>query len=139
MRGAPLLVLLMLLVANARHVTESAPPPPPPSSSFPCRSNLPYDFRSIDRFTDNMCAQCLWYMAGSEAPWHRFEAVHQWHVVYNASDTVNVLLCAPDCRPFHYEDLKLASQTLNHTIGSELRSTYYLVSASPRPKPVFGR
>ena len=96
-------------------------------SPFACRSNLHYDFGNIDRLTDNMCAQCLWYMAGSEAPWYHFEQVHKWHVVYNYSDSVNVLLCKPECRPFLFDDLKLALSLSNHSIGSEFKSAYYLV------------
>lgn len=79
-----------------------------------------------------MCAQCLWYMAGSEAPWHNFEQVHQWHVIYNYSDSINVLLCNPQCHPFRYEDLKEVDEeglivNANHSIGSEFKSEYYLV------------
>lgn len=92
---------------------------------FPCRSNLAYDFGNIDRFTDNMCAQCLWYMAGSEAPWQRFDQVNQWNVIYNHNDSVNVLLCKSDgCSPFGYDDLKSSEK---NSIANEFKSTYYLV------------
>ena len=72
-----------------------------------------------------MCAQCLWYMAGSEAPWNNFEMVHQWTMSYNYSDTINVMLCQQHdkCNPFTFEHLL----DTNHSIVKEFKSTYYLV------------
>ena len=91
---------------------------------FVCRSNLHYDFRNIDRFTDNMCAQCVWFMAADEEPWQDSESVHQWRVEYNFSATVNVMLCTPNCTEFNYKQLY---DSENYVV-KQFRSTYYLVT-----------
>mgnify|MGYP006887433570 CR=1 FL=1 len=100
-----------------------SPSPSTMMDRFPCKSNLFYDFRNIDRFMDNMCAQCLWYMAGSEGPWINFDSVHKWKVIYNYSDQINVLLCNPNCTEFKYETLKQP----NNSIQKELKSEFYMV------------
>ncbi|KAH7642396.1 7 transmembrane receptor -like protein 3 [Dermatophagoides farinae] len=69
-----------------------------------------------------MCAQCLWYMAGSEGPWINFDSVHKWKVIYNYSDQINVLLCNPNCTEFKYETLKQP----NNSIQKELKSEFYM-------------
>lgn len=93
------------------------------TSKFPCKSNQYYDFLNIDRFTDNMCAQCLWYMTGSHTPWINFTTTENWHFKYNYSNTINVVICNPNCTEFKYEHLKEP----NNWIFKELRSNFYRV------------
>ncbi|XP_027198602.2 calcitonin gene-related peptide type 1 receptor-like [Dermatophagoides pteronyssinus] len=121
--------ILILLLSFTSSILSSTTSSSSSSSSslsmmdrFPCQSNLFYDFRNIDRFMDNMCAQCLWYMAGSESPWIDFDSVNKWQVIYNYSDQINVLLCNPNCTEFTYEILKRP----NNSIQKELKSEFYM-------------
>lgn len=97
-------------------------------NSLSCHNNLNINFATLDRFTDNMCAQCLWFMAGSEAPWLNPLAVTQWQVKYNYSHSVNVMLCTPNCTSFHYDQLKnlKPEEYASDLIVSQLTSTKYL-------------
>lgn len=103
------------------------------ATAFHCRSNLALNFKTIDRFTDNMCAQCLWYMAGSETPWTNFENVNRWVVKYNFSESISVVVCTPTCHPFTYQALNdVAKARSEHNMTTEIikafKSLYYLVS-----------
>ncbi|KPM12082.1 7 transmembrane receptor (Secretin family)-like protein 3 [Sarcoptes scabiei] len=95
------------------------------STEFPCLSNLKYDFIDIDRFTDNMCAQCLWFMAGNKTPWIDFNRVIRWRMLYNHSETINVLVCNPNCFEFRADYLNQP----NNSIATEMKSPFYLVIA----------
>lgn len=105
-------------------------------AGFSCRSNMLTNFSTIDRFTDNMCAQCLWYMAGSETPWTNFEQVNRWVVKYNHSEEVSVLVCTPTCHAFSYQALadaakgraKGTEKNITLEIMHAFKSLYYLVS-----------
>jgi hypothetical protein len=94
------------------------------SNVFQCKNNQNINFLNIERFTDNMCAQCFWYMAGVENAWKQYDIVSKWYFLYNFSDSHNVLLCKPKCTPFKFSDLNKSD---NHTILSEFKYEFHMV------------
>lgn len=95
-------------------------------SPFRCKSNLPYDFLNIERFTDNMCAQCFWYMAGVESAWKRFDIVSKWYIMYNFSDYINALVCRPECSQFKFRYLNKNDRE-NDPILNEFNDEFHMV------------
>jgi hypothetical protein len=96
------------------------------SNVFQCKNNQNINFLNIERFTDNMCAQCFWYMAGVENAWKQYDIVSNWYFRYNYSDSVNVLLCKPKCVPFKFSDLNKNDKD-NDTILSEFKYEFHMV------------
>jgi hypothetical protein len=94
------------------------------------------DFHNIERFTDNMCAQCLWYMAGvpiASGAWKNPSKVEQWNFIYNYNESINVLLIMPIIREnktlnvsFKYSALNRSDKE-NDLILKEFKQDFHMV------------
>jgi len=98
-------------------------------NKFQCRNNMNIDFVNMERFTDNMCAQCFDYMIGAKIAWKNYTKVNQWRFRYNFTN----LLCKPDqltgkyhCTPFKYSDFNINNKN-NDSILSEFKHEFHLV------------
>ncbi len=104
------------------------------STKFQCKSNQKKtDFLNIERFTDNMCAQCFWYMAGVPIAWKNPSKVVQWDFKYNYSESINVLLTMPVIREnemfnisFKYSALNISDKE-NDIILKEFNQDFHMV------------
>jgi len=103
------------------------------STKFQCKSNQKKDFDNIERFTDNMCAQCLWYMAGVPIAWKNPSKVEQWELKYNYNKSINVLLIMPIIREnktlnisFKYSALNRSDKD-NDFILKEFKQDFHMV------------
>jgi hypothetical protein len=106
------------------------------SNEFQCKSNQKNtDFLNIERFTDNMCAQCFWYMADVSIAWKNPSKVLEWQFRYNYSESINVLLKMPDIRknktfnkviPFKYSAFNRSDKD-NDFILKEFKQDFHMV------------